>query len=456
MKNRILELTNKQATIAIADKPLLLGGKVEHITIDEFEKKIGQPYLDRIDATELPINLSENHENITGNLTPRQLKKQLESILNNPRQDLVICKINDSVGYGVFSSNDIPKDTVLCFFSGTLINSSKVKIETDHAIGYYGLNTSFSTRNYRGIASFFQHLPTALKFPDAKIFSQLLQSMGQPVSENDLKINDELYSIEFIDKNVEKSLAIANIRCEYVCYNGIPVVLFVTDNPIKAGEQIGFNYGKDYWLSRNLVPEFFDKSGSIIPSTSYKRTFHQLKLDGCIYTGELLPLIKQLKDGKNQIELVDDNHKPRKINSSIVLNELLRVHAITEDQYRSFQRTPSNYLSSSVLFETTDINILIKKYNLPDSSQVSLEKGLRNAATNNQVEDLKKFIQLVKNINAQDANPKVKRTALHWAAIKGHDDCCQLLLESGANHSIPDAIGETAAKYLKASLVNIM
>lgn len=449
MHNKILELTKKQTTIAIADSPLLLGGKVKHITIDEFEKIIGQSYLDRIDARESPVYLSDTYENIRGNLTSRQLKKQLESLFSNPRQDLVICK-NDPVGYGVFASNDIPKDTLLCFYSGTLINCDQVKIDTDYAIEYYGLNTSFSTRYFRGIASFFQHFPTALKCPDAKIFSQWLQVMGQVVSENDLKLNEELYSVEFLDKGIEQSLAIANVRCEYVCYNGNPVILFVTDSEIKAGEQIGFNYGKDYWLSRNLVPEFFNKSGGIIPYSSYRRTFAQLKLDGSVFTGDLLPLVNQLETGKSQIELVDDNRKVKKINPSIVLKELLRVRAITEEQYHVFKHSIP-HLSNS-LFKTTEINYLIKKYNLPDSSQLSLEKGLRNAANKNQLSDLKKFIPLVKNINAEDPNPITRRTALHWAAIKGHEECCQLLLESGASHSISDALGETADKYLKSSL----
>ncbi len=445
--NRILEIS-KQQTITTANKPLGLGGRIEHIAISEFEKKIGQPYLEKIDANEL-INLSGIHENITGNLTSQQLKKQLESILKNPGQDLVVCKINDSVGYGVFSSNDIPKDTVLCFYSGTLINSTKVNIESDHAIGYHGINASFSTKNHRGIASFFQHLPSAKKLPNAKIFSQLLQSMGQHVSEKDLKINDELYSTKFIDKNLEKSLAVENIRREFVCFNGIPIVLFVTNSNIKAGEQLGFNHGKDYWLSRNIIPELFDKSGTVIPESAYVRTFYQLKFDGCIYTGDLSPLIQQLKVGKKQIELIDDNNMTKKIDSSIVLSELLRVHGLTEDQYKSLQKSFSPFQSSSSLFETTEIQMLVKKYSLPDNSQASLEKGLRKAATNNNIDDLKKFIKLVKNINAQDTNPNVQRTALHWAAIKGHDTCYNLLLESGADRNIPDKKGETALAYLK-------
>ena len=74
-----------------------------------------------------------------------------------------------------------------------------------------------------------------------------------------------------------------------------------------------------------------------------------------------------------------------------------------------------------------------------EEGQKNLEKGLRNSVVNNQIEDLKIFIKYVNNINAQDENPKSKRTALHWAAIKGHTECYKLLVESGANACIFDA-----------------
>ena len=82
-----------------------------------------------------------------------------------------------------------------------------------------------------------------------------------------------------------------------------------------------------------------------------------------------------------------------------------------------------------------------------DYTQRSLEKGLRNAAANNKIDDVKIFLKYVYDINAQD-NGENRRTALHCAAIKGHKDCCRLLIEEGAKQDIPDAKGDTAIKYL--------
>lgn len=124
---------------------------------------------------------------------------------------------------------------------------------------------------------------------------------------------------------------------------------------------------------------------------------------------------------------------------------------ISGSKVTTFQQPQANVILPS---KKINITTLVAKYKLPDDSQPSLEKGLRVAATNNHVEDLKFFISMVKNINAQDANPKVKRTALHWAAIKGHDECYQLLLAAGAKTDILDFEEKMAGQYKTSSIKN--
>lgn len=82
------------------------------------------------------------------------------------------------------------------------------------------------------------------------------------------------------------------------------------------------------------------------------------------------------------------------------------------------------------------------KYGLSDYSQPNLAKALRNAATNNNVADLRILLKYVEDINATDTNPKVGRTAFHWACAKGHIECIQLLTRDGRlDPSIADANG---------------
>lgn len=105
------------------------------------------------------------------------------------------------------------------------------------------------------------------------------------------------------------------------------------------------------------------------------------------------------------------------------------------------------------MFEHCELERLVKKYTLPNTSQKTLEKGLRNAAVNNKIFDLKIFLKYVKNIDAKDDNEKVGRTALHWAAMKGHKECCRFLLAAKAKSNIPDANGKTASEYLNLAPV---
>lgn len=451
MQSKILDAVTPKM-IPIITQPLHLGVKVKYMDIRKFEKIIGQTFLERIDISTCPIKQSEIKEDITSDLSSAELKHQFEQILKRPREDLALYKINDQVGYGVIALNDIPKNTVLCSYAGRLIKIQRVK-QNDHAIDFHGLDAILSTEQFRGIASFFQHLPTTKRFKDAKQLSQVLRLIGQNVSERDLKLNDELYSTEFLD--IEQSLATENVTREYICYEGIPVVLMVTNRTVKAGEQIGFNYGKNYWLSRGVVPEFFNVSGSVIPSSAYRRNFYQLKFAEFTYTGETSLLIDQLKNGKSQVELTDDQRQVRKIDSQIVMKELIRIRAISELECQLLQAVQNSKLSqsSAILFPANQRDPLLVKYKLPDNSQTSLEKGLRNAATNNQIEDLNAFLKLVKNINATDANPAVKRTAVHWAAFRGNTECYEALVVAGADINIPDAKGNTALGYMEAFLV---
>jgi len=92
---------------------------------------------------------------------------------------------------------------------------------------------------------------------------------------------------------------------------------------------------------------------------------------------------------------------------------------------------------------------VIKKYNLPNSEQISLEKGLRSAVANQSIEEVKVLLKYVKKINAQDTSSNSQKTALHWAIIKNNLDCVKLLLDKGANWQIKEAQGLNSVRLAK-------
>jgi acyl-CoA synthetase (AMP-forming)/AMP-acid ligase II len=119
---------------------------------------------------------------------------------------------------------------------------------------------------------------------------------------------------------------------------------------------------------------------------------------------------------------------------------------------RSLKNCFSPKITTHGFFNNPERHCLIKTYQLEDHSQTSFEKGLRKAVVNNRIEDVKKFLTVVDNINAQDPNPDTKRTALHWAAIKGHQECYTLLRAHGAEDDVFDAQKKMPADYLLEAL----
>ncbi|MBS0358826.1 MAG: hypothetical protein JSS53_06135 [Proteobacteria bacterium] len=117
------------------------------------------------------------------------------------------------------------------------------------------------------------------------------------------------------------------------------------------------------------------------------------------------------------------------------------------DQVRSVENN-SNVVNTNLEVNTAR-EMLVEKYDLPNLAQDSLETGLRDAVQKGDVEDVKQFLEHVKNINAQDQVSGSHKTALHWAVILKKNDIEGILRAKGARDDIPDAKGKTAANYKK-------
>lgn len=322
--------------IPIADKPLRLGGKVEYLPPAELEKRLNIKKYDEsiyIDPQlEEKVRNTRFKSNIAGYSPENELVSQTQRVINNPRNDLVICKMSDEkLGHGLFALKSIPSNTVLFIYGGTIQQARMEKTaKGHHALMYYGSNLVFNASEYRGLASYLQHLPETPRFPDAKTLSQVLKITGQDVPVETLKLNVELYSTEFKDSKIRNKIATENVQREYINFNGVPLIVFVTNRNIEKGEQLGFNYGCDYWLdiNRKKVPEYFDKEGHVIPPSAYKRTCGQLCFSGFTCTGELQPYIDLLKTGKSKVKLIDDEKKDHWIEIDKIRQELIRVRAL--------------------------------------------------------------------------------------------------------------------------------
>lgn len=112
-------------------------------------------------------------------------------------------------------------------------------------------------------------------------------------------------------------------------------------------------------------------------------------------------------------------------------NDIVKFISVLQPVLQTATTLHHSYPKQSTFFQPSPLDNLCKKYKLPDKSSASLEKGLRNAANNNQLADIKLFLEADIDINAQDE--KQHKTALYWATNKRWNDCAEYLRAHGAS-----------------------
>lgn len=440
MKTRKLITATSPDYIIYMDKPPLLGGKPQPLSVKDFQKKLNIVYDEGMSIDE-KFDLEKNtfNENISGALPSTSLFLKVKDLLKNPKNNVAVCNMREA-GHGLFAIETIKKNTVVAIYSGYIVKKSECPSIDGEILDFIGSDfVVCANKHHRGLASFMQHLPQK-PFFNAKEMALLFGS-----SEKMVKLNFDFFNTEFTG-HVKDKIATQNIRTEFINYHGYPIIAMVADEEILKGTQIGFSYGIQYLLAGNFIPDYFDQEGAVIPRTQYKRIFAQLHFDDFKFTGDLRPLVKQVQSGVDTIELTDDKNQYHQLSVGEVKSQLLRVNAIapTEEKVK--------VVSKDSLFNTSHWERLLKKYHLTNEEQSTLEKGLRNAAFQGNKDDLHQFIKKIENLDARDSNPKTHRTALHWAAFMGHWDCYELLCKMGADPEVLDADGVSSAEISKKAM----
>lgn len=437
MPIKALIQVNSPNYLWVSKKPLKLGGIPEKLHISDIVNTFNFKYSENIWISEEISNHNFGH-----NPNNQNEWIKISSYALNPLNDkLVICYINEKVGYGVFAKEIIKAGTIVALYSGEIIPRSSATSNYGMAIKG-GNNDCFAvdSKNIGGIARFIQHMPFStkrvvnfIKNSDLDSFFPRLFANGILLDEETVKrlrkienvdqimknekfsesleeinkdIDEEIKTITFFE-NIENVLACANIKQYCILYNQKPVVFYEACIDIQPGEQLGVTYNQNYWLTRNIFPELFYLDGGIIPSNKYSRLVSQGKSDQYSY-GATDHLFKG-------------------------------IFAQTHNKHTELKKE------------------MIKKYKLSDDSLTELERGLRKAAHNNIVTDISIFKLLGVNINAQDN--KLLRTALHLAVLKNSVLCVQELLKFGARYDIKDESHLTALDYAndisKSEILNL-
>lgn len=399
----------KSARIPYFDKPPAHGGQLSYLTPEEFKQKFGCDYSESIWCRDnFPLDGYKAlpfKEEIT--IDQDALKRGVGLLRQKANAQLAIGFIDEKVGYGIFALEDIPEDTVLCFYAGTLVEKKSATNVDDYIHGLKAdVDVAVSAKEKRGLAGFMQHLPLNYdemeqffakfmkkKFREAirqnKISEAQIDAVAKQSISHDRTLDVEFDQIKFKNREIARNTATTNVHPANVLLDGVWVQAIMASREIKKNEMVGFTYSMGYWQGCGVMPELFTMKGEILPHDCYTRP-------------RFVPDAHEVLVG--------------------VLNKL----------------DPERKLTGF--------------WKLIDAREYS--KALRTVCTDKSHFNACNFATALLNLQKPlgiklDEQPgDAKLAAIHHAAKAGNGKLVKLLEENGADSTLRDSSGKTAADYL--------
>lgn len=306
-KNKIVLEGNTIQKIPYMDKPPALDGQLRWLSHQQFYEKFQCYFFEGLVSSAKSSFSQINRNRISDNLALAAYDR-----LQNPLDCFVICNMGEEVGYALFAFKDISAGTVLCIYSGEDLHSLDMRYVCDRTCA----------KQIGGFSRFMQHLPIysqlhlaalQLTLTNPEFFSRtynfsLAESKRIIKSERasiklrydehirDVELNKmhgeyDLDDIEFNASLIQKKqngrfslstrlsdgtsseIAYSNVMYNKVDMgNGMKVNFMEAMADIKAGEMVGFSYGRSYWqqLLLSQQPFLFTPKGEIIkPEGNY-------------------------------------------------------------------------------------------------------------------------------------------------------------------------------------------
>lgn len=273
--------------IPYMENPPAKGGEIKYLTLDGFKEKFNCEYTEGIvvkDAKKRPSAIEADFKD-------SRAKAAYERMLN-PLDSLVICKMSDKMGHGLFTTKDISVGTVICLYAGEYNPDS-----TEIAYSCEDIDAA----KYGGFARFMQHQPISKEghlhylmqclkdssllaihenitqeqaeslLTDSKFVAQKTQAYKKEVEKNHIWGEYNFSKIKFNKNTLANEIAQSNVFYENTEVAGVQVITMIAMRDIKANESIGFSYGSMYWRHPSFKnsPVLFTKFGDVIPSNNH-------------------------------------------------------------------------------------------------------------------------------------------------------------------------------------------
>ena len=289
MKN--LFNTTSPNFLLVSDSPLTSDRQIEKIDEDVIKERFNFEYRENViipDSLERKTRQQKRPHDIPW----EKIQERLVSPLNN---QLVVCFIDESVGYGLFTTTLIKAGTIIGLYAGNLEEISGID---DYGMGIGDTSLRINAHQVGGITRFIQHMPAKphssaefLNKATKEAFVEIAKNHGiyfQPQELNALNKEAVLretkatYFSQFTTLKPEQEdilegdplekileIATANVKAFTTTYHQKPILYFQAIRDIQPQEQLGLNYGCDYWAKRGKIPHYFYQNGQIVPRNQY-------------------------------------------------------------------------------------------------------------------------------------------------------------------------------------------
>lgn len=291
-----------------------LTAEPELISTEELGRRLNFTYMDSILAPNRVSELAFDPEEDTEVIARKNLRLK-QYVASEKHNQFVVRFISPEVGYGVFAKDLIPAGSNIGLYAG-IINL------VDGPGGNYttGLSRDYriDAENFGGITRLIQHMPFSLEYiedeldKNKKDFMKLVgifEGLGYSsdptyvqgvmgLSGRDKKANVDKFLKDNLDQvrrdpdlsdseageelankpflREVQNLAFANIIQQRFIFKGDVWCFMKAMVDILPGQQLGVCYGLDYWVSKRIVPRYFNKKGELIPKEAYLGSLNAL------------------------------------------------------------------------------------------------------------------------------------------------------------------------------------
>ncbi|MCA0402373.1 MAG: hypothetical protein LCH30_01115 [Proteobacteria bacterium] len=189
---------------------------------------------------------------ISRNTIHNNLQEKLQQA-KEMQKKLAIIKINDLVGYGVIAVEDIPANTIVSLYAGILSNQSFMNKYDTYILGTH--NFMISAKTHRNFSGFITHA-----------FERKSQVIPHYLNKIYL---DDFHPIKEDKTHWQANLVSSNLSSEMLIANNKLYFFLKSQEAIKKGNLIAWDYGLKYWANAKIAPALLTLKGEVVAPDTY-------------------------------------------------------------------------------------------------------------------------------------------------------------------------------------------